>query len=1491
MTARVDDAEVFTLFSAATQSLIATVSAPRLLREVMMLRPERPRAARMWNTAAAVNLRVAFAFAIAVATLSCHPPQPVKSVAQGACDGAKRESCEASLASISSTLEAPSPEAVARARVTLSELDRVTPSEKLVALFDELRLASPSIPVVTREGARCTACENAKAEANSAGADLKSLRVTWPSARITPHDLRLLAGIAKLASVSQLLVEDDSGFTQVFAADRMSFAMAGAAPRIRVAPDRLGAAVTLAARVERAFGYAADGDYLSAAETARSIEEVVRGLPDDDEPATRARDALGLLSDASLTYDLESEADATSPAREPAPPVTASAPSSAYAALSLARTSRRHAPEVFERVRPSLLAELAPERLAVLDATLSKSPPCIELSLPRFESVADLLALPLLARGLAPTEGHEVSTGVARLPLREWLTHYDAALDLVLRAGVGWHAATSLLAERGLSGGLTARQSKSWGRVSALARTHVAALRRLVLAKPERVRIDAVASVALQPGTTDDPALEQEVARLVSEATMRRIGSAADPERLLSISLLAGALSFGLPPQFRGSQLDAAARAVESKLKGDLAQARGWNVALLHSLTAAARFALSEPDAFAQLPERLEASLDAPDLAHPSLGRLAQALVRYVELGFKGELDLENGNPRRMSAHRAAARDSLARSLALLGNGQPRTPPEEDVFLGLTEFGDSALAVAVALAREPRPEGGCATSPVSRSKTLTDALDRSKKHRRLLLKLPKFNQGDSPFLARARLVTLLLSDFLDLVGEERTAASTGRSLTFSESRADEIASAGLEGWLDGPVVDALRGGYQLWRLYASKGSISGSPNALAAARKITHGLRRLFESPDGSSLFQLFDDALGDALPSPELARALSDDPSPLRLVVALAERAYASGSLDQGDLLLVVASALDGASPSEADGPALSLAAQHQRPVALALLSQSRSVRGGKAPERLERAVRAASLGTCNPPDFSDVLDLERSLSRFRSGDRERALAELRQLLARAEARGLSIPRQLFEYRESSGRWVFQADIGLSLDGAFVRNASALNLGVGVESAATRPRGKLASRLVAKASAQQADEHALRHYAHLGVLTSVLARLGGDHALASEAARKSAAAYLTGARLGGKSLTPGPDGASWPSDAASALAIAAQQAVDAGEVFLAGQLWGLVVTAVGPSATDVDSAKLTRSLPPELSGLSELTPVLGRTARSVETLLTPLACTNTVNESAKLANIEYEDYPSALSLRIADALPALPRFALGKSSSDARSCRAYRALDAFLGPLSSGTYEPSAFNDAIEALRRDGHLGDAAAILAQHRRPEHCSPAIVEHARALAREASLGVHLRADVLSAAVNCARDSGIDDDVVLLDELTSRHSLPARNFEVLLHAALRARDGRPRALVAITHLPGFVERWRRVSPDLGVLALLGQVAAERLSGAVARDPKSAPTYEHLCAEVPSPGRTRLCETIEHLGRAADDPTAPTRALELFIEASRSVLAPPPTGGATP
>jgi hypothetical protein len=484
-----------------------------------------------------------------------------------------------------------------------------------------------------------------------------------------------------------------------------------------------------------------------------------------------------------------------------------------------------------------------------------------------------------------------------------------------------------------------------------------------------------------------------------------------------------------------------------------------------------------------------------------------------------------------------------------------------------------------------------------------------------------------------------------------------------------------------------------------------------------------------------------------------------------------------------------------------------------------------------------------------------------------------------------LVVPRQIYLYQQHASGRAISIEQSFSFGAHLLKGSGTLQMGLGMVGASDS--GARLDIRVADPESAAAQEDAARYYAHVAAVTAVYRYLENDRKGALAAAQRAIASWANGVRLGRARVPVAGQTARWAEDATAVVAIAAQLAAERGETFLAGDLWTLARASMHANATDSDIAALLDPLPAPLRGIDELKPVAERTARSLETLADKLPCTDRRGRVQELERVSCDTYPLALSLRVADGLTRLPRLKPGAEAADA-TCGAWRELDEFLAAAEQQRYEPERFVATIDALRRTGRVNDAATLLARQRHQSHCAPALLNHARSLARQTELGVHLRADLLSLAANCDPSADITGDLTLLDEITQEHAVPARNFEVLVFAArLAVAEDRYKPLQAIARNKSFVKRWLEVGPDVATAALLVQHAAALGSGEKLDLQGTLPYYRMLCTSFPAKGRSTMCNALALLrgeGEVNDKKRAARDALSEFVQQAIASLRPP-------
>ncbi|WP_437538031.1 hypothetical protein WME79_19395 [Sorangium sp. So ce726] len=1406
-----------------------------------------------------------------------HPP-----AAQ--CDPAHLDACERALAA--AIAEGRPPRDLALGYVAArAARDAGDPWALLLRDLDRRGGRGPRVAVIVEAGAEAAGSARAPAGA----AEVKWIRAApLPPPGALGADALLLALGEALGYEHLVHARARHGAVQLFPADPLAPFMAGLAPIARgdASLSRVADDIALAALVRRAFGAAGRFRYVEAAAAADALAAAVKGRDPNDEPVLRGRYALQLLATAGVALE-EADDDATSAPSAPRldpPPAPGDTP---YGDLLRVRTARDG--RAAWRARGAAVLRAAPaERRAALDDLLGKAPGCGRDVAPPMEGPRDLVFAAALAGAVAPADpsaapaapGSTAAAPGRRLPLDAWLPRYEALVRAVDQTSTAWALAPSLLHERGPAPAAGQAGSAVHRRATELGLAHLAALRALAEAEPRRYRALALIPLAYSPGVLADEPLRDAIVELTQIAVQRRMAEAHDPEAVLGAALAGVFAGMAYPPEVQPPHFLALQGALTAKLRGELTEQAGWGVAGLYAADALYRLASGQAPDLAFSSAQIERTLaPAPALPYPGLAALAASLSRYAALGAAGALDPQATDAARLPPERRQARDALRRAVAGLAArdadagataaGATEAPPPELVE-DVTALADGVLAVLLTeRSRKPPPAGAACAAGRGPSPEARRALARLGDVRRRILLAPRYRQGDGPWARRARLLVTLLSDAIDLLSAPPRAAGAPERVapprfTLPTADAEAAVAAGLSGWVDHDLADALTGGYALARaLLESSTAERFAERSGAPLGRVLRGLSAAFRDdparrggvgrgPAGGALL--------DALASLPAAR---DDGGDLRgLFVGYARAFSALGLRDQADLALLASllgAAVLGGPPSP-DAIALANDSGSRVAWALSYLGEIAKARRGVAPDpsAYAGAMSKASDDACQAADTGDVLAFVGAVRDFAGGRRAEARDALDRVLDAADARGLRVPRMTYRYEEKTATRVFSLSFDVSYGAGLLEGANSFQLGLGLRTRG-EPEGSLTASLAPDGS-PRSDEDAARAYVSAAALAAAYHFLDGDAERGTAAARRAIGALSFGLRLGRRALRPDQPLA-WGRDARALLAIDAQLAAEAGHPFLAGDLWTLVRGLLPPDANDAAVAALLDPLPTGLAAVPGLGPLAARTARSLAAVARPLACTEARVELGGYEEPACDAYPLALSLRIADVLGKLPHLQRQARAGSAAACPALRSLDGFLTAAERGTYDPDAFTAAVEALRQSGRLYDASVMLARQRREGHCGPVVLAAARALGRAPSVGPALRADLLSVAVRCAAaalDASVVDDLMALDGETRALPDLGRNLKVVLFATeLAVREQRWDILLRLSKQPDFVGRFRGEDADAAATARLIEAAAVALAGEPAPgDTPGEGARGAPCGEPVDGDRAALCAEIQRL-----------------------------------
>ncbi|MBW2457155.1 MAG: hypothetical protein JRI68_21755 [Deltaproteobacteria bacterium] len=1304
--------------------------------------------------------------------------------------------------------------------------------------------------------------------------------------RSVPLDELVLA-IARAAGRHHVVIADGDASRQLFPVDILEPHALALPPRLGADLGRLPEEAALAGALRATVTAAQRFDYVTAAAEAERLRALVAASPPKAEATLRARYALYLLSGAGITLVRDDEDD--DGGELPLPDDT----SSAYGDFLLVQLSRPEIEQAWQKRAGRITDGLSPDRAAALHATYGPAATgktvarCAVQPVAPIESVADLVFAARLAQSLDVEAAPGEAATPGKLAVTEWLPRYDKLVALVAETGTMWAYGGSLLSQRGELNGLSAAGTTSYQMVSQLGQKHVKALGDLAAAHPARFQTLGVIALVYKPGVLSDRRLRDAVAKLIQRSVSLKLQAADDVSAVYEAALAAFAAGTSFPLQLRDTQFAALRQAVSNKLAGKFGLQTGWGVAGLHAADAVLSLLTAQPSQVSQAARRIAHSLGG-DLPYPGLAKLATSAARYATLVDQGDLDATVANHAMFGPARREARDALRDAIAGLAEPGPQSPNDRQLLAHVTQLGDGLIAATAArftsggaTAGDPAKAQCPADATIGTDHRLRNTHDRLRKLQRTLLRSPGFRGGTGTWWKRTRLLGLLLSDVLDVADPPEG----GTKFTVADDQAKRMVEQGLRDWVDAPVFMLLAGGHQLGR--AVVGGRDDSGQIAAGAGRVLSALAVLFKSDDEAGAGQSLFTTLADIGRSTVIVAGEGDLDG---VLIRRADEALAAGADDRGDLLLMLvlghAIVRDQPVPEEA----IAVARKRARPVHLPLLLYGRNSREGGDPTGTAKAMRRAAQDSCSPPSPAAVIAVRQASFDFRNGRRDQALAKLRALLKDADRQGLVVPRQVVHYQQHAGDKVFSVEQSLSFGANLLKGSGKLQVGFGIQSR-EQAGGELTVDLADPRSPEGLEE-AARYLAHVAALTAVYSFVTGADPQALAAARQAVDAWANGVRLGEIRVPAAGRTQDWAADAGGLIALLAQLAADRGMPLLAGDLWTLLLAGLGKDADDEAVRKLLDPLPLDLRGVPELGPVTQRAAGSVTVLTAKLPCTRTPAKLDRFQRVGCDAYPLALSLRVADALPTLPRL---KANAEVGhpGCAVWRELDGFLVAADQRRYEPDKFTKAAQALRQGGRVNAAATLLARQRHPDHCAPALTALARGLAQKAELGVHLRADLLSMAANCESGAELEADLKALDDLTRRHALPTRNFEVLIFATkLALTSDRWAPLAAMSRRPGFIKSWLRLGPDLATAALLIHHAAAAGAGEPLDKAQSLPFYRLLCTTFPTKQRGAMCNAVTLLrggGGMGGKKRAAKDALAEFVKQGTAALRPAP--GAAP
>ncbi len=1303
------------------------------------------------------------------------------------------------------------------------------------------------------------------------------------------RDLLVLA-IAETAGLDELALAGKRGpVVRAFGADPMLPLVAGLPATIVGA--EAGALATDAA-VERSVREAVRAarvfDYVAASQAVDELDALVEKRPRWDGATVRARVLLSAL-DLSAPRSLLGEDDAPAPGPAPAPAEA----ETAYVDVLRVRTDPASA-NAYEARRAHILKELPAELATSMEVLYGAPADACALGLPpSFARERDLAFVGLLPRALRASRTRDAA---GRLPLEAWYASYGAAASLVEKTRTAWLYAPSLLLERGASSNLVPTGTETHRRVTELALKHEKALTRLAEERPGRVGLSRLAFLVAR-GHYDDAPLRStalDLARLIAQGTL---ANATDAWEVLAAATIGVFYGIALPGELAETHFTALQGAFTAKLRGDLSTQTGWGVAAAYAIDGGYRSLLDlAPSPKRTVTEITRALETDPAIAQPGLASLVSALVRYGALAADGQL----GTPILASSDtplpgRAEARAALARALAKLSDGPPPPKAAIDELTSLLDGAAATLALATLAPADPlaKPAPKPATQGPACEADTPHALDPRVRRavgkladlRRRVWTSPALAADGSAFNARARLALLVVSDAVDVaqaVAEAPTKKPTSASASpfddlpktkffVSEAEARAVLAAALKSYgSDGHGAKAIGSSYALTRGFLRE----GRDHLVGEGRK---SARALLEATAG-----LLDD--GDAaIGASELLRALgrsmdAASPGGVPVFVAVARELYGRGQGIEADMVLLSAAAVAAVGSDGVPAEATELAATNKSDVAAALAflreSQSMFDAGKFNPSAFAPGLDALAEKRCVGARAGGAVEAYAAMARWRAGERDAGRLALDAWLDRAPTE-VTIPRYSFQFKQETRTRVVALTLDIGLGRGLLTGTNALNAGI----AAKSPSDALLTLDVSVASpdSKRTRDDTARFYVHAAATAGVYHFLAGDDERGEQAAMRALAATTRRTELYVMGVTDEPP--TFAKDAGPTLAILAQLAAEHGRPLLAGSLWSVLRATQTSTTTTVADLEGILDVPaPAIDGAPGVDAVAKRARATLRDLAAGLPCAGPKLDQARLMSTSCQAYPQAVGLRVADALAGLPRLKPGPRG-EAGACPDLAALDAFLGTMQAGRYEPDRLIAATRGLIDAGKTFDATLLLTQQREPGHCSREVLALLHDAAAHTKGVPAFRADLLGGAVNCNKGNISAEMLADLDGFATeiaRLGDPMRELELALFATeltLTSNDVRPISLVV--RRDGYLARGRDAGPLLLGIGLLLDHAASTLAHEPVRLSATQVDYDLLCGTMPRDDRAQLCGLISSLRKDTGDPDARAKTARSALE----------------
>ncbi|MFO0616144.1 MAG: hypothetical protein U0414_26360 [Polyangiaceae bacterium] len=1266
---------------------------------------------------------------------------------------------------------------------------------------------------------------------------------------------RLLLALGKTAGASLVVARlADGTALRAYPADALAPLGAGL-PAISIGGDttEVDAEAELEANLTKAAAAGAAFDYVALADAIDAIDAYSAAHPGYAAASLRARIFSAFVSLSEIRIG------SGPPPERPGPPPEPNDLETTYYDLLRVRVDPTEGE--WSRRSARILSAFPADRRDAITSVFATNPPCGYRLPPPIERVEDLVFAGLVSRALLPTMARDA---MERVPLETWYPAYTKFVKTVSATDTTYLFAARLVMERGASAGIVPSGSEAHRIVANLATKHANALAKLAGARPGRVGL-AQMPFLIAPGNMLDPDLRKatlDLAQAIAKGGLGQAKDAGDTLLALFTSVLTG---FDLPGDLRAAHLGALQSVFAAKLKGEFATETGWGVALLFGIDGAYRLVFDQAPNVGQTAAEITRALEGdPAIAQPAAAHLIGAVARYVTLGLRGELGPAQPKPNTMRPERATAKAALEKAIAELGAAS--TAAGDETFVrDVGELCDASLTtlantLAEKLQTTPTAptDAGCPNDTTPLGPRTKNALPPLRDIRNKVTANPAWKSPGSPRARRLKLVVLAISDVIDAIDDNGEHA---HAFAISGDDAKAILHAALDEWIGEPgLANAIAGAYSLLRGYGELGRgyfatatpTKGAPSSSSAAfdiRTLLGGLGAFLKGGEGAGI----EGAVLLSMLLPSGPDAKSED-----LIGALAKVArslYGQKKTDEGDMILLgslVVSAARGAPPAaeaaelaETQGGSVAWVMQLWRAVA--------NVRDGAQADTtaFKKDLSAAIGAKCAIGSVDEVSQVLTAIQDFRAGKRAEARKSLDAVLTALMHKGFALPRYRYVFKQETRSRALSLSVEVGLAQGMVGSANAFAIGAGAKTDG-EPVLSLDKFVSAPDSKESLDE-AAKYYVHTLAILAVFDFLDGDLGAADLDAARVVSLLHAPSWLSRSGVTDDPS--RWARDSAGILMVLGELAAKKDRPFLAGDLFALVKQALDASDDEETLAGLLEPPPFGLAGVADAAPVIAEAKKTLPLLAAHLPCMK--GKKASTVAPTCSEYAHAIALRVADALPSMPKLAQKKECPDTAK------IDAFLEAADKRVYDPDRYLDAVDVLVASQRPYDASVMLTRFRRDDHCSQGVIDRLTALVATLKAVPSLRADLETVLVNCSTGaapadlaqalSALDDDLVLVGDPTRSVNL------VLFSAGASVKVGSWEPLEAIALKPGFLDRWEARAPESLFAGLVLDHAATILHGDAVRLDATAPSFDLICGGVPPPERAPICKLLEGLRKA--------------------------------